>query len=722
MLGLLSVSASATALGDTPDTGNLYTDPASFSEGQSVKLTANFPNGVFMVTFFKQTAPETWTSIGTDESNSYGNAYLTNYQVNGTQDVYARITSGGPEGRTEVKTLTPLPPDVIAPTGPDTGNLTESPTTFKAGDLISVTANFPDGTFPITLFKEGPVGTWTAVATKTSSSSGNATFSGFAVTAATQRIFARKANNDRTEVDDIKPSPTVTLSIRRNCTGNDCGAATATAYGQLDPVQEGRTFKLQRLSSSTWSTVGNTATAGPDGKLQIPFSFGSLSQWSARSYRLVTADAATPALTSNTIQFMPGPTQLGTNVLRVDVDKGVFPTILGPKYTGKATLSVDGVVNPKLDHVALEKFGVRGKSSAKFPKKPYSLKFDKSPKDTTVFGMGADKSWTLLPNFIDQTFIRDKVGLDLGRRMANIPWTPDSRFVEVFVNDQYRGLYTMTESVKIDNDRVDVDADTGMIMETDGADPEDPSIGFISTIGKIAFSFKDPDERKTLTDGSPDPESVTDAKMTLIKDRVNAFESTIYSSSTREQYPDWLDVEAAAEFYLLKEFTRDNDTDFYNSHYYSWDSVLDPLKPLADRKFHFGPAWDFDRSAGNVSDTDAHSKYVSSPVGWSMRGTGTPSGRPYYSTHWFVQLFKTTTFKGAVEDRWLELRDEFEKVHLSETAALKAAIGVSAESDRKRWASEPKRYASRGTYDQEIAYVTKWYKDRYTWMDGQLSN
>ena len=64
-----------------------------------------------------------------------------------------------------------------------------------------MTANFPNGTFPITLYKEGPAGTWTAVATKTSNSSGNATFSGFAVTATTQQVFARKANNDRTEVD-----------------------------------------------------------------------------------------------------------------------------------------------------------------------------------------------------------------------------------------------------------------------------------------------------------------------------------------------------------------------------------------------------------------------------------------------------------------------------------------------------------------------------------------
>ena len=34
--------------------------------------------------------------------------------------------------------------------------------------------------------------------------------------------------------------------------------------------------------------------------------------------------------------------------------------------------------------------------------------------------------------------------------MGNIAWTPQSRYVEMFVNDQYRGSYLMTESVKID--------------------------------------------------------------------------------------------------------------------------------------------------------------------------------------------------------------------------------------------------------------------------------
>ena len=724
-LSYAAVAPATIAPGDTPDIGSFYVAPEPVAEGESVKLTANFPDGTFTVTFFKKVSDTEWNSIGTDVSNSSGNAYLTNYKVNGTQDLYARITSGGPAGRTEVHTITPTPAPVISPSGPDVASLYENPTTYAAGDTISLTANFASGTFPITLYKEGPADTWTSVATKTSNSSGNATFTGFPVTTASQRVFARKTNNDRTEVDVIAPSPNVDLHILRDCTGNNCGG-TATATGKLDPVQAGREFTLQRLSGSSWVTVSGAdpASTGADGKVSIQFPLDGIPQWSVRKYRLTSAeDANNPAVTSREIQFMPGPTQLGSNVLRVDVDKGAYPTSKANEYTGKATLSKDG--NVFLDHVALEKFGVRGTSTAGYTKKPYKLKFDKSPKNTTVFGMGADKSWTLLASYLDQTFVRDKVGLDLGRRIAGpIPWTPDSRFVELFVNDQYRGSYLMTESVKIDGDRVNVDPETGMEMEVDNA-VGSGSIGFTSSKG-VPIVFKDPDERKTLDDGSVDPEGVTTGKLNAVKARVNAMESKLYSStsSTRAQFRDYLDQDAAIDFQFIKEFTKDNDGDFNSSHYFAWDPVVDPLRPLSDNKFHFGPAWDFDRSAGNVDPDTAGHKYMSSPSGWILRGTGTPSdsGRQLYKTHWFVQMFKDSAFNAAVKARWLQIRDEFKKVGDSEVAKLKTEIGVGAQNDRNRWASEPKRYRSHGSYDGEISFVTGWYQDRYNWMNGQLTN
>jgi hypothetical protein len=92
---------------DYPDAGNLSVDPTSFSEGQLVKVAANFSDGSFDVTLYKETATGTWTAVGTDDSNSSGNAYFPNYQVNGTQKLFALTSTGK---RTEVDTLTPTAP------------------------------------------------------------------------------------------------------------------------------------------------------------------------------------------------------------------------------------------------------------------------------------------------------------------------------------------------------------------------------------------------------------------------------------------------------------------------------------------------------------------------------------------------------------------------------------------------------------------------------------
>ena len=670
---------------------------------------------------------EKYKSSSTDSSGNYSFSTHTSSPTR-TYRVHAPATSSKPAVDTEPLNVSTTPNSGGgAPTTP-----VATPSSPLAGQSFTITGNIGStGSRSVTLQRLNS-GTWGSYKSGTTTSSGNYSFT--ATTSEptrTYRVFAPATSSKPSvtspelTVTTIQP-PKASLHIQRDCTGNDC-ANTATATGVLDPVQQGRVFTLQRLSGSSWVSVSgaNPQTTDANGKVQIQFDVTSpgVPQWTNRTYRLISlADASNPGVISPSITFMPGPTTLGANVLRVDVDGGAYPTSKSKEYTGKATASVNGVVNPVIDHVALQKFGVRGTSTATYTKKPYKLKFDKSPKSTTVFGMDADKSWTLLASYLDQSFVRDKVGLDLGRRIAGpIPWTPDSRFVELFVNDQYRGSYLMTESVKIDGDRINVDPRTGMEMEVDNT-VSSSSIGFYSSKG-IPIIFKDPDERKTLADGSPDPEGVTSDKLSAIKSRVNAFESKLYSSSTRSQYTDYLDEAAAIDFQFIKEFTKDNDGDFNSSHYFAWDQVIDPTNPLRDRKFHFGPAWDFDRSAGNVDPDTAGHAYIASPQGWILRGTGTPSdsGRQLYKTHWFVQLFKDAGFNAAVKSRWQVIKDEFRKVGDSEVAQLKTDIGIGASNDRNRWASEPKRYRSHGSYDGEIAFVTKWYTDRYNWMNGQLS-
>jgi len=505
----------------------------------------------------------------------------------------------------------------------------------------------------------------------------------------------------------------------RNASNGDTADVSAT----LTPAIENRSVALQVQSGSKWNPVV-TLTEDAAGKVSTTFDITGAAPFTAKSYRLVAAsvDGSTP-FTSPTYKFTPGPKTLGTNVIRISVAGGVLPTSKSKEYTGSAEIFVNGILART---EAIQKIGVRGSSTSGYAKKPYKIKFVDSFK---LFGMAdKGKSYSMLASYLDQTFIRDKVGLDLGRKLTNLSWTPNSRSAEVFINGEYRGVYLFTESVKIDDKRVNISPKTGMIMETDGSSVSNSKLGFLST-HKIAFAFKDPDEYLTAPD---DPEEgVTAAKLAAIKARTNALEAKLYSSSpaTRDDpttgYPSFIDVNSAIDFYLVREFTKDNDSDFYRSNYLYWNrpDPLDPDYAAADDKFHFGPVWDFDRSAGNISDTDSAHKYTSSPQGWYIRGTGTPSGRKNYKTHWFVQMFKDPAFDVAVKARWLVIRDKFAAVSTTDTAAYAAAIGVAADNDRARWASTAKRYKARGsTYAAEIAYVTKWYHDRYNWMDQQLAS
>jgi serine protease len=87
------------------DVGNLTTDPVTFATGQKITLAANFADDQANVdvAYYRKDGTS-WTKIGVDEANSSGNAYLRDYAVNGTQEIYAQARPGK---CTETDTITP---------------------------------------------------------------------------------------------------------------------------------------------------------------------------------------------------------------------------------------------------------------------------------------------------------------------------------------------------------------------------------------------------------------------------------------------------------------------------------------------------------------------------------------------------------------------------------------------------------------------------------------
>lgn len=342
--------------------------------------------------------------------------------------------------------------------------------------------------------------------------------------------------------------------------------------------------------------------------------------------------------------------------------------------------------------------------------------------------MKSDRTWILLAHFIDPSGVRDKTGYDLGESLKDtLKWTPKNAYVELFVNDEYLGNYLMVESIKIDSNREPVDKAKGIIVEVDGRSVSSSKFGFMSP-HKFPMTFKDPDEVKPAPD---EAEGYTPAKLAALKSRVSAFESVLYGSSSVSRdpvngYAKYLDVPSAIDYYLVKEFTKDNDSDFYRSIFYSWcdytlagvvDSKNKEICP-PNSKFKMGPVWDFDRSADVITDDST----ASSSSGWRIRGIGS-THNPNNKTHWYVQLFKDPAFLAKTEARWAEKCSVFKAVGLGGAQADADSMGVGAANEWSRWASTTRRYTPKGKmFQDEVTYVKNWYAKRYNWMNGQLES
>ncbi len=84
----------------------------------------------------------------------------------------------------------------------------------------------------------------------------------------------------------------------------------------------------------------------------------------------------------------------------------------------------------------------RGNSSFKSKMKPYNIKLKK---EASLFGMAEGKKWALLNYYLSSTqHLRNKAFLDMARAIG-LPYAVDTRFCNVFVDGQYRGMYLLAQ-------------------------------------------------------------------------------------------------------------------------------------------------------------------------------------------------------------------------------------------------------------------------------------
>lgn len=106
--------------------------------------------------------------------------------------------------------------------------------------------------------------------------------------------------------------------------------------------------------------------------------------------------------------------------------------------------------------------------------RPYQLKLEKK---LNLMGMGSAKTYTLLKS--DQIQSTNKTCLDMSIDMG-MKYTPQSEFVDVYLNGDYIGMYTLAEKVQINKERINI-SDLESEIE-DGIDNLDITGGYLLEI------------------------------------------------------------------------------------------------------------------------------------------------------------------------------------------------------------------------------------------------
>jgi hypothetical protein len=220
-----------------------------------------------------------------------------------------------------------------------------------------------------------------------------------------------------------------------------------------------------------------------------------------------------------------------------------------------------------------------------------------------------------------------------------LPYTNTNRFVEVYLNNEYVGMYQFTEQIQQGKNRVEIDEDQGVLLslDTDDGPQYAPDAGdnFYSSIFELPVAVKHPEDQ-------------TPAKLELIKADFAEVEELIqnrdYTALSKR-----VDIQSMIDFLIIQEMTR-------NVELVSPRSIN--MFKDADNIYHFGPVWDFDGgySFDWASMTTGHGYFGSQS--WLM-GSSNPSAHPgdayNYLSGFFVNMFGNAEFMAAYKARWAQV-------------------------------------------------------------------
>lgn len=304
----------------------------------------------------------------------------------------------------------------------------------------------------------------------------------------------------------------------------------------------------------------------------------------------------------------------------------------------------------------------RGNSTWGLPKKPYRIKF---PVKFSPVGLdhAKAKSWVILAHDMDKSLLRNHLAFEISRILFNasenyhnegaVMFTPCSQFVNVYMNDDYHGVYQMSDQMEVAKGRIDIDR----LKAVDGSDASKITGGYLVETNihhdegyPVSFNSS----RGIYMDHKyPKDDDCDIAQYRYMEDFIYKAESILYSYDFKDSqygWRKWFDEKTLADYIIVKELA--GDMDGYTSTYFYKRRGID--------KIFFGPVWDVDKGWNNDKRTP-HGNTLSQLMIYG--GFYMP---PYINPDWFHRFWQDEEFRKFVGKRWASKKDQLKAKVLSE--------------------------------------------------------
>ncbi|NLD83922.1 MAG: hypothetical protein GX637_07120 [Clostridiales bacterium] len=385
---------------------------------------------------------------------------------------------------------------------------------------------------------------------------------------------------------------------------------------------------------------------------------------------------------------------------------------------------------------------VRGNATLKYDKKPYQIKLKES---ASLAGMKKDKTYILLANALDRSQIRNTIALDLARYSGAFAYTPAAQSVNLYLNNDFKGTYLLTEKVEIDKSRLRI---TNLESALEQLNP-DLNFSRLKPKGILEYkanakkSYTIPNEPEDFTGGYliqsnaetryateasgfvtklgfpftfQEPKYVTQTQLQYVFPLFQQIENALSSKSgvdpdTGKHYTQLLDLNTFVNRYVLAEVV--DDYDGQRCYFYKDSDAVDAT-------VYAGPVWDQDNILG------AYERQC----GPAEIHIASDTSKPYY---WFTLATRQKDFQDAAIAAYRQIyrpaidillgKAEDPRGILKSIDEYAREVRVSGNLDLLRWPSSLRNtYAYINTktgndFDEQVNFLKNYLTKRQPALD-----